>query len=296
MKICPACQTANRPEANFCSSCRTALERSSRSAYCAKGHAMHPSWQECLECKGQQSMIQDFDSVPPRMPTLMELDPGPVPGSSPRAATVIEGVDAPAQFTPAEPPYSPPAAPSRVIRSASPGSNFVPTNLYAGGRGPASTAPPPSAAPPPVVGTRRVTQYVGSTLVPAPAPPVITPEPAPPPPVIESTRKSSGRRIVGMLITYTWKPEGQIYPVREGRNLIGRHPDCDISVPEDQHLSDTNSHITFRSAFTIGDMVSMSGTDLDGTPVEENFVKLPNYSQVRTGSTHWTFIAAAPKP
>ena len=96
------------------------------------------------------------------------------------------------------------------------------------------------------------------------------------------------------MLTYTWRPEGQIFPVREGRNLIGRNPECDIAIPEDPHLSDTNSHITYRKNFTLGDMVSMSGTDLNGVPVEDNFVKLPNYAQIRTGSTHFTFIIAEP--
>jgi len=30
------------------------------------------------------------------------------------------------------------------------------------------------------------------------------------------------RRIVGVLITYTWRTEGQIFAIREGRNYVGR--------------------------------------------------------------------------
>ena len=101
---------------------------------------------------------------------------------------------------------------------------------------------------------------------------------------------------MGVLISYTWKPEGQIFPIREGRNLIGRNPDkCDVAVTEDANLSEVNSHITFRRSFTVGDMVSMSGTDLNGMPVEETYVRLPNYATIRTGSTHWTFIEAQPE-
>jgi hypothetical protein len=93
-----------------------------------------------------------------------------------------------------------------------------------------------------------------------------------------------------VLVTYSWKPEGQIFPVREGRNLIGRGAECDIRVPEDQTLSNINTHITFRKSFIVGDMVSMSGTDLNGQPIEEQFVPLGNYARIRTGSTNWTFI------
>jgi hypothetical protein len=106
---------------------------------------------------------------------------------------------------------------------------------------------------------------------------------------------SGARRIVGVLITYTWQPEGQVFPVREGRNLIGRDPQqADIAVPQDDTLSAVNSHITFRKSFVIGDQVSMGGTDVNGEPVEQQFHPLPNYSRIRTGSTIWTFIAISP--
>jgi hypothetical protein len=113
---------------------------------------------------------------------------------------------------------------------------------------------------------------------------------------------TAGRKIVGVLITYSWKPDGQMFPVREGRNLIGRGEECDIRVLEDSTLSQVNSHITFRKSFVLGDMVSMSGTDLNGEPVEEQFRPLGNYAQIRTGSTRWLFVmldqpqAAGEKP
>jgi hypothetical protein len=158
-------------------------------------------------------------------------------------------------------------------------------------------------APPPVP---RAVSSVGPVVQRPPATLPVSPqpsaplasnykEPAPVPnPASVAPEKKTGRRIVGMLITYTWMPEGQIFPVREGRNLIGRNPDCDISLPDDQNLSDTNSHITYRRHFTVGDLVSMGGTDLNGCPVEENFVKLPNYARVRAGSTHFVFVTAEP--
>ena len=41
------------------------------------------------------------------------------------------------------------------------------------------------------------------------------------------------RKIVGILVTYSWTPEGQVFPVREGRNFIGRDRECEICVPDD---------------------------------------------------------------
>ncbi len=104
-----------------------------------------------------------------------------------------------------------------------------------------------------------------------------------------------GRKIVGILVTYSWSPEGQLFPVREGRNFIGRDKDCEICIPEDQTMSGRNSHITYRQNFVLGDMVSMTGTDLNGTPIEEQFHSLGNYATVRAGSTYFTFIAIKPQ-
>jgi len=102
------------------------------------------------------------------------------------------------------------------------------------------------------------------------------------------------RKIVGVLVSYSWASEGQIFPLREGRNFIGRDNDCEVHVPEDQTMSGRNSHITFRQNFVVGDLVSMTGTDVDGVPIEEQFRSLPNYSTIRAGSTYFTFIAIKP--
>jgi|ERR1700722_6248274 hypothetical protein len=105
---------------------------------------------------------------------------------------------------------------------------------------------------------------------------------------------SNDRKIVGVLVTYSWSSEGQIFPIREGRNLIGRDKDCEICVLADQTLSGRNSHITYRQNFTVGDMVSMTGTDLNGVCIEEQFHNLTNYATIRAGSTYFTFIAIQP--
>lgn len=99
---------------------------------------------------------------------------------------------------------------------------------------------------------------------------------------------------MGVLVTYSWDPSGEVFAVREGRNLIGRGQECDIRIADDSGLSQVNSHITFRKGFVIGDMVSMGGTDVDGQPIEEQFRPLSNYARIRTGSTLWTFMAVSP--
>ena len=104
------------------------------------------------------------------------------------------------------------------------------------------------------------------------------------------------RRIVGILITYSWEEQGQVFPVLEGRNLIGKDPaQCNICIPQDQTLSDVNSSIAYRSQFVIRDKDSMSGTFVDGGFVEAEPVPLRNYAKIRTGSTNWTFVAIQPQ-
>ena len=134
---------------------------------------------------------------------------------------------------------------------------------------------PPEAVP----GARpKATQFMQAS-----APPSEAPSP--------SVLRTDDRKIVGVLLTYSWRPAGQIFPVREGRNIIGRGTGCDICIPEDESLSEKHAHITYRKDFVIGDLVSMGGTYVNGEPIEEQFVRLQNYVEIRTGSTQWRFVA-----
>ena len=84
--------------------------------------------------------------------------------------------------------------------------------------------------------------------------------------------------------------------MREGRNFIGRDPECEICVGEDSALSGRNSYITYRQGFVLGDMmVNMNGTDLNGQPVDGH-APLGNYATIRAGATHFTFITIDPQP
>lgn len=111
-----------------------------------------------------------------------------------------------------------------------------------------------------------------------------------------------GARIVGVLLSYTRKPDGEIFAVREGRNLVGRDPDqCDIVILGDDTVSGKHCNITFRAKpggqgggkFVLLDTESSAGTDLDDEPLlPQQPHELHNRATIRVGATYLTFIAA----
>jgi FHA domain len=112
------------------------------------------------------------------------------------------------------------------------------------------------------------------------------------------------RRLTGMLVTYTWRPEGEYFPVREGKTFIGSgdvssealHRRCDIHVPHDETMSAEHALILCRQGhYEILDQISSNGTFLGGQMLKANQgTELPNYADIKTGSTLWTFIMIKP--
>lgn len=113
------------------------------------------------------------------------------------------------------------------------------------------------------------------------------------------------RRIMGVVITYTWRPEGQLFAVREGKNFIGAgsvsseasHRDCEILIRTDPRLSSEHALILCRHGrYDIVDQKSSNGTFLNGELVPLQGTELPNYAEIKTGSTIWTFIKIEAPP
>ncbi len=112
------------------------------------------------------------------------------------------------------------------------------------------------------------------------------------------------RRITGVLITFSRKPEGEIFPIREGKNFIGSgdvsseaiHRSCDIQIPQDATMSAEHALILCRQGnYEILDQISSNGTFLGGKMLKANQgTDLPNYAEIKTGSTLWTFIQVTP--
>jgi hypothetical protein len=107
------------------------------------------------------------------------------------------------------------------------------------------------------------------------------------------------RRIVGVLITYTWRPEGQLFAIREGKNFLGAgkvgseasEDLCDILIQNDPGLSSEHALILCRHGrYDIIDQKSSNGTFLNRELIPIQGTELPNYAEIQTGSTIWTFI------
>ena len=296
MRICPKCYAENADTAKVCTGCAEPLQQSGGKTCPAGRHTMDPNWTECVYCKTENPAMGG-PLGGSRTPTVLE---GATPSGS-RPATVFEGAgpvgNRPATVFEGTAPTG--NRPATMVEGASPAGNrpapFVETKYEPGGGGGGRPLPPrpglgvpsPPAPPPaPPAGTRArprehtVFRPVQGSSEPTPSVPSV----------------AKDRKIVGILVTYSWRREGQVFHILEGRNFIGREKECEICVPEDETLSGKNSHITFRQNFVIGDMVSMTGTDLNGVPNEQQFCALSNYATIRAGSTYFTFIAIEPPP
>jgi len=261
MKTCPSCNTSNPDSALYCGNCAKPLQQQRAARTCQRGHPMDPSWTECDYCKSDAASGSSTGSM--RRETVLEgvsLPPaGPAP-NGPRLPTVV---DPAAQMRPKSPrPFEDP----QLSNMGRPGAVAPKTPTPQGERKRDVTVFRPSPAATPAVN-------VSSGPVPT----------------------ISKRKIVVVLVSYTWHPDGKMYPVYEERNLIGRGPHCEIHVPEDDSMSSENSHITtHRQKFVVGDKVSMMGTYLDGERILEAFHPLSNYAVIRAGSTDFTFIMVQP--
>jgi len=119
--------------------------------------------------------------------------------------------------------------------------------------------------------------------------------PAPEPP---ARGTSDNRKIVGVLLSYTWNPYGQLYEIRQGRNHIGagqiRGEDgvVDIHCPDDTDLSADHAMILVQGTeFTIQDLASVNGTFVNGTQIRPGaFEPLPSPSEIKTGQTVFSFV------
>lgn len=109
-----------------------------------------------------------------------------------------------------------------------------------------------------------------------------------------STRVDQGgyretRKLVGWLVTYSLDPMGVDFKLYEGRNIIGRNVECNISV-NDNMVSDRHAVILFRSGkYSITDSQSSHGTFVNDRDIDLEPCYLQDGDMIRMGKTLFKF-------
>lgn len=93
------------------------------------------------------------------------------------------------------------------------------------------------------------------------------------------------RKLVGWLVTYSLDAMGVDFKLYEGRNIIGRDVNCNITI-NDSTVSSTHAVILFRSGkYSISDQQSSHGTFVNGEDIELEPRYLNDGDIIRMGNT-----------
>lgn len=97
------------------------------------------------------------------------------------------------------------------------------------------------------------------------------------------------RKLVGWLVSYTLDAMGADFKLYEGRNIIGRDVDCNISV-NDNMVSGRHAVILFRAGkYSITDSQSSHGTFVNDEDIELEPRYLKDGDMIRMGKTLFKF-------
>lgn len=114
----------------------------------------------------------------------------------------------------------------------------------------------------------------------------------------EADNKSDkSRLLVGLLVSYSAEPNGEVYKIYEGRNTIGRDMSCDISFPNDSHMSSKHlliQYVEAKGAFRAQeyDKGSVNGSYVNGKVyVLGDIIDLKDRDVIVIGGTKFIFLA-----
>lgn len=104
------------------------------------------------------------------------------------------------------------------------------------------------------------------------------------------------RRLVGLLVSYSAVPTGEVYKVYEGRTTIGRDRTCDLPFPGDSHMSSKHfliQYVAAKGSFRAQeyDKGSANGSYVNGQVyVLGDIVELKDKDVIVIGSTKFVFL------
>ena len=106
---------------------------------------------------------------------------------------------------------------------------------------------------------------------------------------IEKKVYRNNRKLVGWLVTYSFDAMGIDYKLYEGRNIIGRDMDCDVTV-NDGMMSGKHATLLFRvNKYSITDNQSSHGTFVNDVDIELAPLYLKDGDMIRMGETIFKF-------
>lgn len=111
------------------------------------------------------------------------------------------------------------------------------------------------------------------------------------------TAIAENRRLVGLLVSYSAVPTGEVYKVYEGRTTIGRDRTCDIPFPNDTHMSAKHlliQYVEAKGAFRAQeyDKGSANGSYVNGNVyVLGDVIDLKTNDVIVIGGTKFVFLA-----
>jgi len=99
------------------------------------------------------------------------------------------------------------------------------------------------------------------------------------------------KKLTGFLVTYSLSPNGDYFPLYEGKNMIGRAASSNVSIQGDSAISEKHLSILYRAVdrkFKFKDEQSSNGTFINEELLDEG--ELKNFDKIRIGTTLLIFI------
>lgn len=97
------------------------------------------------------------------------------------------------------------------------------------------------------------------------------------------------RKLVGWLVSYTLDDAGVDFKLYEGRNMIGRDMDCQITI-DDKSVSGKHALLLYRAGkYSIADQMSTQGTFVNDVDIELDPKYLKDGDKIVMGKTTFLF-------
>lgn len=101
------------------------------------------------------------------------------------------------------------------------------------------------------------------------------------------------RKLIGWLVTFSHKPEGEDFRLQSGRTLIGSSPRCDIVI-EDDSLGSVQASIIYEDGQCfINNELLYKEIFVNDRSIKEPYA-LESYDEIRLGQTVLKFISVNP--